>query len=129
MAPSSGATLSHRSLAALYVKNLPLTGDLHKILQIRADDTYMLNIPPSSCRWEYQNFRLRQLFVCVCVCCMLKSVWLRHCGHVHPQHADSIRRSLPLQLRHPGQDMPGPCGGTAHARPHVSYVCSHLTRV
>lgn len=30
-APSSGATLSRRSLVALYVRNLQLTGDIHKI--------------------------------------------------------------------------------------------------
>lgn len=65
----------------------------------------------------------------VCVCCMLKSVWLCHCGYVHPQHADSIRRSLPLQLRHPGQDMPGTRWGTARARLRESYVCGYLTRV
>lgn len=52
------------------------------------------------------------------VFCVFKSVWLCHSGHIHPQHADSISCSLPLQLRHTGQDMPGPCWGTV-------YVCVH----
>lgn len=39
----------------------------------------------------------------------LKGVWLRNSGHVHPQHADPVSCALPLQLRHPGQDMSGPC--------------------
>lgn len=53
------------------------------------------------------------------VFCVFKSVWLCHSGHLHPQHADSICRSLPLQLRHTGQDMPGPCWGTACFCVHV----------
>lgn len=48
----------------------------------------------------------------------LKGVWLRDRGHVHPQHVDPVSCALPLQLRHPGQDMSGPCWGKVR-------VCMH----
>ena len=58
-------------------------------------------------------FNLRFFF------CVFQSIWLCHSGHIHPQHADSSCCSLPLQLRHTGQDMPGPCWGTV-------CVCVHM---
>lgn len=58
--------------------------------------------------------------------CVFKSLWLCHSGHIHPQHADPIRRPLPLQLRHTGEDMPGPCWGMCLYSQVLTGLCVRL---
>lgn len=48
-----------------------------------------------------------------CLACVFWSqgIWLRHCGHVDPKHADPSSSKSSLRVCYHGQDMPRACGG------------------
>ena len=63
--------------------------------------------------------------ICSVSVCVHQGVWLRHRSDVYPQHADPFSCTLPLQLCHPGQDMPGTGGGICtHTHAHCLCACA-----